>query len=78
MQAELKTAEHKAVAYSVTLASKQALAKRNARLLWGEEAPFTGVLVKKRIKVHLHSTSRCSYKVHDSSPLVTSKANGNL
>lgn len=47
MQAELKTAEHKAVAYSVTLASKQALAKRNARLLWGEEAPFTGVLVKK-------------------------------
>lgn len=48
MQAELKTAEHKAVAYSVTLASKQALAKRNARLLWGEEAPFTGVLVKKK------------------------------
>lgn len=77
MQAELKTAEHKAVAYSVTLASRQALAKRNARLLWGEEAQFTGILVK-RIKVHLHSTSRCSYKVHDSSPLVTSKANGNL
>lgn len=46
MQAELKRAEHKAVAYSVTLASRQALAKRNARLLWGEEAQFTGILVK--------------------------------
>lgn len=47
MQAELKRAEHKAVASSVTLASRQALAKRNARLLWGEEAQFTGILVKK-------------------------------